>query len=55
LDKKFEGDVDLGTVGWIGDRLAETGPHGQRYMANWKEQWKALQESGKKGTQPPDW
>jgi hypothetical protein len=52
LDEKLKGDVNLGTIEWIGDRLAETGPHGQRYMGYWREQWKALQESGKQEAQP---
>ena len=47
LDEKLKGDVDLSTIEWIGDRLAETSPHGQQYMKNWREQWKALQEWGK--------
>jgi hypothetical protein len=41
LDQKLKGEVDLATIEWIGDRLAETGPHGQRYMRDWREQWKA--------------
>ena len=44
LDEKLKGDVDLGTIEWIGDRLAETGPNGQRYMKNWKIQWNGFQE-----------
>ena len=48
LDEKLKGNVDLDTIEWIGDRLAETGPHGQRYMTNWREQWKALQRPGKR-------
>ena len=52
LDEKLEGDVDLGTIQWIGDRLAETGLHGQRYMTKWREQWKALQEWGNGERQP---
>jgi hypothetical protein len=51
LDEKLKGDVDLGTIEWIGDRLAETGPHGQRYMTNWKIQWNALQERGERDKQ----
>lgn len=47
LDDKLQRDVDLGTIEWIGDRLAETGPHGKRYMLKWREQWQALQEWGK--------
>lgn len=43
LDEKLKEDVDLATIMWIGDRLAETGPHGQQYMANWRKQWAALQ------------
>lgn len=28
LDEKLKEKVDLATIAWIGDRLAETGPHG---------------------------
>ena len=52
LDERLKEEIDLGTIEWIGDRLAETGPHGQQYMANWREQWKALQESGKREKRP---
>jgi hypothetical protein len=51
LDEKLKVDVDLGTIEWIGDRLAETGTHGQRYMTDWKIQWNALQEGGEREKQ----
>jgi hypothetical protein len=47
LDEKLKGDVDLGTIEWIGDRLAETGPRGQQYIANWRDQWRAHYRSRK--------
>jgi hypothetical protein len=53
LDEKLEGEIDLGTIEWIGDRLSETGPHGQRYMANWRLQWRELQEWGEQEAQSP--
>ncbi len=52
LDEKLKGEVDLATIQWIGDRLAETGPHGQRYMGEWRKQWKTLQEWWKQETPP---
>lgn len=48
LDEKLKGNVDLGTIEWIGERLAETGPHGQQYMAKWRKQWQDMQEQGKR-------
>jgi hypothetical protein len=49
LDNKLKGDVDQNTIAWIGDRLTETGPHGQQYMTKWWEQWKAtLQQADPK-------
>lgn len=42
LDEKLKEEIQLETIDWIGDRLAETGPHGQRYMKNWREQWNEM-------------
>lgn len=52
LDEKLKNDIDLATIEWIGDRLAETGPHGQQYMAKWREQWKAMQKQLKQERLP---
>jgi hypothetical protein len=49
LDEKLSEDVDLTTLKWIGDRLAETGPHGQRYMSRWTEQWNAILQRVEEG------
>jgi len=42
LDEKLKGRVDLKTLKWIGERAAQTGPNGERYMVyvKWREQWK---------------
>ena len=45
LDEKLQGEVDLDTIEWIGERLAETGPHGRQYMNKWREQWKSMHEA----------
>ncbi len=47
LDEKLKEPVDLGTIEWIGDSLAETGPHGQQYMTIWRKQWQAIEKLGK--------
>ncbi|HVV99144.1 MAG TPA: hypothetical protein VHB77_02320 [Planctomycetaceae bacterium] len=53
LDAKLEEDVNLATIEWIGDRLAETGPHGRTYMTKLPIQWKqTLQELLKKTSEP---
>jgi len=47
LDEKLKTEVDLSTIEWIGKRLAETGPHGQRYMTvtvKWWKQWEGILE-----------
>ena len=49
LDDKLKEDVDLTTLEWIGDRLAETGPHGQQYMDKWREQWKSILQRVEQG------
>jgi hypothetical protein len=33
LDRKFRDEIDLDTLVWIWERLAETGPHGRDYVA----------------------
>lgn len=45
LDEKLQGEVDLDTIEWIGERLAETGPHGRQYMNKWWETWKSMHEA----------
>ncbi|MHB0960503.1 MAG: hypothetical protein ACYC0X_31130 [Pirellulaceae bacterium] len=52
LDDKLQEEIDLNTFVWIGDRLAETGPHGQRYMAKWWEQWKTTREQAERENRP---
>jgi hypothetical protein len=42
LDEKLKGKIDLGTLEWIWDRLAETGPHGQSYVSTFRKAWKEL-------------
>ena len=39
VDEALRGQPDFATFVWIGDRLAETGPHGERYMKEWRSQW----------------
>lgn len=49
LDEKLKEEVDIDTIEWIGERLAETGPNGQQYMTKWQKQWQAiLDHFGKK-------
>ena len=49
LEEKLEGDVDLTTIEWIGERLAETGPHGQQYMEKWRKQWQSMIQHAEQG------
>ncbi len=49
LDEKLKEPVDLTTIVWIGERLAETGPHGQQYMKKWREQWKSMLQHAEQG------
>ncbi len=49
VGEKLKEDVDLTTIEWIGERLAETGPHGQQYMKKWREQWKRMLEHAEQG------
>lgn len=49
LDEKLAENVDLSTIVWIGERLAETGPHGQQYMKKWREQWKNMLQHAEQG------
>lgn len=39
LNRKLEGSVDLDTLRWIWDRLAQTGPHGKRYVERFRSQF----------------
>ncbi|GDY22689.1 hypothetical protein LBMAG56_40360 [Verrucomicrobiota bacterium] len=36
VEKRLSKDVDLATIDWISQRLAETGPHGQHYIEKWE-------------------
>lgn len=36
LDRKLKGNVDLDTLVWIWNRLAETGPHGKKYVERFR-------------------
>ncbi len=49
LDEKLQEDVDLTTIVWIGERLAETGPHGQQYMKKWRKQWEQMIQHAEQG------
>jgi hypothetical protein len=40
LEKRMSEPVDLDTIEWIWDRLDETGPHGKRYVANWRPEYR---------------
>lgn len=44
LDEKLKGPVDLDALNWIGERAAQTGPHGEQYMikVKWREQWENI-------------
>ena len=46
LDDKLQGEVDLDTIAWICERLAETGPHGRHYISMWREHWDILKPPG---------
>ena len=47
LDEKLKGEVDLATIEWIGECLAETGPHGRQYMETWRESWESILEQAR--------
>jgi hypothetical protein len=49
LDEKLKEPVDLPTIVWIGERLAETGPHGQQYMKKWREKWTRMIQHAEQG------
>jgi hypothetical protein len=34
--RKLEGEINLDTLEWIWDRLAQTGPHGKRYVERFR-------------------
>jgi hypothetical protein len=55
LDRKLAGKIDPSTLIWIWDRLAETGPHGQRYVRRFKPIFLAecLPSLGSGPTTPP--
>ena len=40
LEKRLDGEVDLATVDWIWQRLAETGPHGRQYREKFEPQYR---------------
>ena len=52
LDEKLKEDVSLSTIAWIGERLAETGPHGQQYMRTWRKQWELTIEQSEQESKP---
>ena len=39
---KFSGAVDLQSIDWVWERLAETGPHGQRYVEKFESEYRSL-------------
>jgi hypothetical protein len=39
-ERRLAGDVDLKTIDWIWQRLAETGPHGQQYRQRFEPQYR---------------
>lgn len=39
---KFAGEVDLNSIDWVWSRLAETGPHGQRYVEKFEPEYRAF-------------
>jgi hypothetical protein len=39
LDRKLSGNVDVDTLAWIWDRLAQTGPYGSRYVERFRPQF----------------
>lgn len=41
LDQRLDGPVDLELLEWSRLRLAETGPHGRRYVERWRTDWEA--------------
>lgn len=40
VEKRLAGDVDLATIDWLWQRLAETGPHGQQYRQRFEPQYR---------------
>jgi hypothetical protein len=55
LDEKLKEDVNLSTIKWIGERLAETGPRGQKYMTTttqWWKQWDGIVEQINQESKP---
>lgn len=48
LDEKLKGEVSMDTIHWIGERLAETGPHGERYMMKWRKQWQEMRDNSER-------
>jgi hypothetical protein len=38
----LSGNVNLQSIDWVWARLAKTGPHGQRYVANWEPEYRSL-------------
>jgi len=40
LEKRLSGPVDLDTIHWIWDQLEGTGPHGKRYVADHRPQYR---------------
>lgn len=47
LDEKLKGEIGIETMHWIGKRLEETGPSGDRYMntsIKWWKQWDRTME-----------
>jgi hypothetical protein len=39
---KFAGEVDLNSIDWVWSRLAETGPHGQRYVEKFEPEYRSF-------------
>lgn len=40
-EERLDGAVDLATIDWIWERLAATGPHGQKYAGRFLPQYRA--------------
>lgn len=40
VEQRMAGNVNLATIDWIWERLAETGPHGQEYRNRFKPQYR---------------
>ena len=39
---ELAGEVSLQSIDWVWARLAETGPHGKRYVSQWEPEYRSL-------------